>query len=374
MFTFPPRRATLVALLFLLIIGCAWASERPERRNESGLGSCNHKISNTAEWREMVVTNTIESVASESTVTGTMQGKVNDGQAKEPQPSPPQGDVAAELQLRRRKTPTSAEAAQITTPPLLRRQDQAQIDQLNSRIQSLQESAQAALQALSAASRSVSQASQQLSQSSQQLSQDSSRLSASSLSLAFALSLATQSEASLTGALSAAISSGNSAFASCTSSAASALAVASGDAVTKVGAALAQVTNARVSFFFLFSLISFPPFWSCSSHCPRFDLVGSEESAQVQMINSLYRLKQIARSTKPSHRLYPSPKRLPSSSAPLPDPRSSPSSSSCLSFATGGRSAVSAKSKPKMHAVASTTIRGPALVAVTTPWRTHRAT
>ncbi|KAJ4408042.1 hypothetical protein N0V82_009781 [Gnomoniopsis sp. IMI 355080] len=245
MFTIPPRRATLVALLSLLIFGSARADERPERRNESGLGSCNHKISNTAEWREIIVTNIIESVASESIVTATTLGKVNDGQAQEPRPSPSQGDIAAELQLRRRKTPTSAEAAQITTPPLFRRQSQAQIDQLNARIQSLQESAQAALQSLSSASRSVSQESQRLSQSSQQLSQDSSRLSAASLSLTFALSLAQQSEASLTGALSAAISSGNSALASCTSSAASALAVASGDAQTKVGAALAQATNAR---------------------------------------------------------------------------------------------------------------------------------
>lgn len=250
MLTIPPRRATLVALLSLLIFGGALASERHEQRNESGLGPCNYKISNSAEWREIIVTSIIESVAAESIVTETKPSKANGDQAQEPKPSPAQGggDVVGELQLRRRKTPTSAESAQITTPPLLKRQDQSQVDQLNARIQSLQQSAQAALQALSDASRSVSQASQQLSQSSQQLSQDSSRLSASSLSLSFALSLVSQSEVSCTNALSAAISSGNSAFASCTSSAASVLAAASGDAVTKVGAALAQATNARVSF------------------------------------------------------------------------------------------------------------------------------
>lgn len=253
MLTIPPRRASLVALLFsFLIFGSALASELQEQRNESGLGPCNYKISNSAEWREIIVTSIIESVASESIpATETIRAKVhNDGQ-EPPRPSPPQGeDMVGELQLRRRKTPTSAEAAQITTPPLVRRQDQSQIDQLNARIQSLQQSAQQALQALSDASRSVSQASQQLSQSSQQLSQDSSRLSASSLSLSFALSLVSQSEVSCTNALSSAISSGNSAFASCTKSAASVLAAASGDAVTKVGAALAQATNARVSLFF----------------------------------------------------------------------------------------------------------------------------
>lgn len=212
------------------------------------------------------MTSIIESVAAESIGTETKPSKANDDcQAQEPKPSPAQGggDIVGELQLRRRKTPTSAESAQITTPPLLRRQDQSQIDQLNARIQSLQQSAQAALQALSDASRSVSQASQQLSQSSQQLSQDSSRLSASSLSLSFALSLVSQSEVSCTNALSAAISSGNSAFASCTSSAASVLAAASGDAVTKVGAALAQVTNARVR-------LSWLPFLSHVAKCSFF--------------------------------------------------------------------------------------------------------
>lgn len=267
MLTIPPRRAPLVALLFssffiLLISGSALASELQEQRNESGggLGPCNYKkISNSAaDWRDIIVTSIIESVASDSTypATETIRAKVHNDDGQEPKPSPPQGqDMVGELQLRRRnKTPTSAEAAQITTPPLARRQDQSQIDQLNARIQSLQQSAQQALQALSDASRSVSQASQQLSQSSQQLSQDSSRLSASSLSLSFALSLVSQSEVSCTNALTAAISSGNSAFASCTSSAASVLAAASGDAVTKVGAALAQATNARVSpFFFFFS-------------------------------------------------------------------------------------------------------------------------
>lgn len=197
------------------------------------------------------MTNIIDSAASESIVTDTVQAYVDVGHADKPKPSSPEADTTNELQLRRRNTPSEAEAAQITSPPILPRQDQSQIDQLNARIQSLQESAQQALQALSAASRSVSQESQQLSQSSQQLSQDSSRLSASSLSLAFALSLAQNSEASLTGALSAAVSSGNSAFASCTVSASSALAVASGDAVTKVGAALAQATNARVSLHFV---------------------------------------------------------------------------------------------------------------------------
>lgn len=261
MFAMPQRRASLVALLLLIISGCAWASETSEKSNESGLDLCNLKISKTEEtqWGKIVVTNINDSVASESTLTGTTQGKVDAGQAEETRPSPPQLNAVGELQLRRRKAPTSAEAAQITSPPLLPRQDQSQIDQLNARIQSLQQSAQQALQALSDASRSVSQASQQLSQSSQQLSQDSSRLSVSSQSLSLALSVATQSEASLTGALSAAISSGSSAFASCTNSASSVLALVSGDAVTKVGAALAQATVARVSLSFLFYLAKMYP-------------------------------------------------------------------------------------------------------------------
>lgn len=250
MFPTLQRRASLVALLLLLIFGCVWASERSDGCNESGLELCNHKISNT---KGSIVTNINDPVASQGIVTGTTPDKGDDGQTEESIPSPPQADFAGEPQLRwRRDTPTSAEAAQITTPPLLPRQDQAQVDQLNARIQSLQQSAQQALQALSDASRSVSQASQQLSQSSQQLSQDSSRLSVSSQSLSLALSLATQSESSLTAALSAAISSGSSAFASCTSSASSVLALASGDAVTKVGAALAQATVARVSLHLYF--------------------------------------------------------------------------------------------------------------------------
>lgn len=149
-------------------------------------------------------------------------------------------------ELRHRTTPTEEEVARVTAPPpdpLSRRQDQSQIDQLNSRIQSLQQSAQSALQSLSDASRQVSQASQQLSQSSQQLSQQSQSLSQASQQLSQDLQQATQSVNQLTQA----VSSASSALASCTASAAAAVGQAASDASTRVDGALAQATLARVS-------------------------------------------------------------------------------------------------------------------------------
>lgn len=171
------------------------------------------------------------------------------------------GEEVNELQRPQARSPTAEEAAQITTPPslhplVIQRQDnnQGQIDDLNSRLQSAQQSAQQALQSLSDASRRVSQASQQLSQSSQQLSQQSQQLSQSSQQLSQqsqqlsqSLQQATQSIQSLTRAVSDAQSSGNSAFASCTSSASAALARASGELASKIGDAQAQITLANVS-------------------------------------------------------------------------------------------------------------------------------
>lgn len=157
----------------------------------------------------------------------------------------------------RRRTPTREETARVTTPPpnpLAIRQDQTQIDQLNSRIQSLQQSAQQALDSLSQSSRAVSQASQQLSQSSQQLSQQSQQLSQSSQQLSQNLQQATQSIAALQNSVSSALSASSSAFASCTNSASSVIAQASNDASNKITAAQAQATIARVSFFLYFVL------------------------------------------------------------------------------------------------------------------------
>lgn len=222
-------------LLLLLSSSCACTandSERMPKRDGLGFGLCeriSNKISNSESaeaWTNIIMVEFDNAMTMEEAI--------------------------EELKLRRR-TPTQEEAAQITTAPLnplLPRQDQSQIDQLNSRIQSLQQSAQQALQSLSDASRQVSQASQQLSQSSQQLSQQSLSLSQKVQQQSQELQLATISINSLNGALSTALSSGSSALASATSSAAaalsSALASASGDAATRVGDALAQATLARV--------------------------------------------------------------------------------------------------------------------------------
>lgn len=245
------RRAPLVALLVLLILGYAWALEG-SGSNESNLESCDRlKKTNTETvevWREVIVTNIDNSLAAESDIAGTSPGESEDDtQAATPTASRPRDD-ADNLQLRRRTDPS---AAQITPgPPLLlhARQDQAQVDALNARIQVLQQSAQQALQVVSDQSRSVSQASQQLSQESAQLSQSFARLSTSSQQLSLQLSVATQSVQSLTRALSEAVSTGSSALASCTSSAASVAASASGELRNQVGQALAQATAARVSF------------------------------------------------------------------------------------------------------------------------------
>lgn len=299
------RRVPLVALLLLLqlISGAAWASnETPdERSDESESAPCtHHKNSNTEPvevWKGVIVTNIDFTTVSESNIAGTPREEADDEtQAAAPAvSSPPHVISIDDLQLRRRKSPTQLEAAQITTAPLLARQDQSQVDQLNAQLQSLRQSAQQALQALSDQSRSVSQASQQLGQESSRLSLASSQLSASSLQLSLQLSIATNSVQSLTAALSAAISSGNSAFASCTSSASSILA-------TSLGAALAQATQARVSCFYHLAISSAP--LPSSTHPEK--KYGSMD-IQTKKLTHPYRSKP----TRPYHAPNPLPSLLP---------------------------------------------------------------
>ncbi|KAJ0124629.1 hypothetical protein J7T55_005968 [Diaporthe amygdali] len=245
------RRVTQLALLLLLSSSCAWANDGTRKPERSDLRLGRDNIS---------VEQAVSLVTVKTELDGTPFGGINEGfqQARhqgrifeERTPLQPDKDID-DLQQSQARTPTAEEAAHITTPPslhlpILQRQDnnQGQIDDLNSRLQSAQQSAQQALQSLSDASRRVSQASQQLSQSSQQLSQQSQQLSQQSQQLSASLQQATQSVQSLTQAVSSALSSGSSAFASCTSSASVALAQASGELASKVGEAQAQITLAN---------------------------------------------------------------------------------------------------------------------------------
>lgn len=241
----------VVGVLFLIIfLSLAWANDTTEW-SERGLESGHTWQTETNSDARTIQASALELTVDDPTRNDDLHDDESKQQLKIKQALTPQDDSPD--QLRRRRTPTEEEVARVTTPPLdplVRRQDQSQIDQLNARIQSLQQSAQSALQSLSDASRQVSQASQQLSQSSQQLSQQSQQLSQQSQSLSQAsqqlsqdLQQATQSIDQLTRA----VASESSAFASCTASAAAALAQAANDASTRVDGALAQATLARVS-------------------------------------------------------------------------------------------------------------------------------
>lgn len=243
----------IAIFLLLLSSSCALANDGARRSGRDGIDLRQKSmVSEGAEPWNMITTGSREEVAEIlNMVTQVVYDDGNnDDTAVEEVVVVPLQQVDNAMELRRR-SPTQSEAAQITTPPfnpLVVRQDQSQIDQLNSRIQSLQQSAQSALQSLSQSSRAVSQASQQLSQSSQQLSQQSQQLSQSSQQLSQSLQQATQSVQQLQQSVSAALSSGSSAFASCTNSASSVIALASNDAANQVTAALSQVTLAKVRF------------------------------------------------------------------------------------------------------------------------------
>lgn len=247
------RRISQLALLLLLSSSCAWANDgtRKPERSDLRLGR-EDVLAGQAASLVTVRTELDETTFDE--INEGMQQPQHQGFTSEKRIPTQQDEGVDDLQRSSARSPTVEEAAQITTPPslnlpILQRQDnnQGQIDDLNSRLQSAQQSAQQALQSLSDASRRVSQASQQLSQSSQQLSQQSQQLSQQSQQLSASLQQATQSVQSLTQAVSSALSSGSSAFASCTSSASLALAQASGELASKVGEAQAQITLANVS-------------------------------------------------------------------------------------------------------------------------------
>lgn len=311
------RRITQLALLLLLSSSCAWANDgtRKPERSDLRLGR-----------RDISVEQAVSLAAVSIQPDGEPLEEINEG-TREPGRqedtseirTPPRryGEDVDESQRpqAQARSPTADEAAQITTPPLLnplilQRQDnnQGQIDDLNSRLQSAQQSAQQALQSLSDASRRVSQASQQLSQSSQQLSQQSQQLSQSSQQLSQqsqqlsqSLQQATQSIQSLTQAVSSAQSSGNSAFASCTDSASAALARASGELASKVGDAQAQITLANVSISLSLSL------FSEARGCPRclysgplfFEFYSSRSVLPASSLTFPTRTKHRTRSSRP---------------------------------------------------------------------------
>ncbi|KAI3395789.1 hypothetical protein diail_872 [Diaporthe ilicicola] len=245
------RRTTQLALLLLLSSSCAWANDgtRKPERSDLRLGREDFLVGQAGSL--VTVRSELDETRFDDSNEGIQQPRHQGYTSEKRVPTQQDGEVD-ELQQLQARTPTAEEAAQITTPPslnlpILQRQNnnQGQIDDLNSRLQSAQQSAQQALQSLSDASRRVSQASQQLSQSSQQLSQQSQQLSQQSQQLSASLQQATQSVQSLTQAVSSALSSGSSAFASCTSSASVALAQASGELASKVGEAQAQITLAN---------------------------------------------------------------------------------------------------------------------------------
>lgn len=258
--TMAARRITQLALLLLLSSSCAWANDGTRKPERSDLRLGREDISVERALFSVALESGLDEEPLEEINDEARQSRRQEHTSEKRVPSQ-HGEGVDALQRPQAKSPTAEEAAQITTPPslnplILQRQDnnQGQIDDLNSRLQSAQQSAQQALQSLSDASRRVSQASQQLSQSSQQLSQQSQQLSQSSQQLSQqsqqlsqSLQQATQSVDSLTRAVSSAQSSGSSAFASCTNSASAALAQASGELASKVGDAQAQITLANVS-------------------------------------------------------------------------------------------------------------------------------
>lgn len=264
--TMAGRRITQLALLLLLSSSCAWANDGTRKPERSDLRLGRQDISVERVVSLVAVGNGLDDEEPLEEINEEKQQPRRQEYTSEIRIPSQHGEDIDELQRPQARSPTAEEAAQITTPPslnplILQRQDnnQGQIDDLNSRLQSAQQSAQQALQSLSDASRRVSQASQQLSQSSQQLSQQSQQLSQSSQQLSQqsqqlsqSLQQATQSVQSLTQAVSNALSSGSSAFASCTNSASAALAQASGELASKVGDAQAQITLANVSITLFF--------------------------------------------------------------------------------------------------------------------------
>ncbi|KAL1864731.1 hypothetical protein Daus18300_007533 [Diaporthe australafricana] len=249
------RRITQLALLLLLSSSCAWANDGTRKPERSDLRLGREDISAGQAASLVTVRTELDETPFEGINEGIQQPQHQGFTFEKRMPTLQDEDVDDLQESGPARSPTAEEAAQITTPPslnlpILQRQDnnnnnQGQIDDLNSRLQSAQQSAQQALQSLSDASRRVSQASQQLSQSSQQLSQQSQQLSQSSQRLSQQSQQLSQSVQQLTQAVSSALSSGSSAFASCTSSASVALAQASGELSSKVGEAQAQITLAN---------------------------------------------------------------------------------------------------------------------------------